>query len=180
MSGIVVLDREPGFFETLAPTTATGITARLLAPEPIVGTAQAGNAAYITLAASTSAADGETRVVSRKITVTAGTGAGQQSVASAFTQSNQRAASVWGTAPDSTSKYRIDSNLDFMLAKEALIDVETYAIRFRIDGVSPTASVGHYLASGQSMVLKGMDNLRKFRCIDTAAGASSVKITVFF
>jgi len=180
MCGVVVLDREPGFFETLAPTTSTGITARLLKPEPIIGTAQASNAAYITLASGFFVPDGETRVVGRRISIVAGTGIGQSYVATAFDQSNDRAASVWETVPDTTSKYRIESDFDFLQAKEALIDVETYAVRFRIDGVAPTATVGHYIAAGSSMVIKGMDNLRKFRCIDTAAGASSVKVTVYF
>jgi hypothetical protein len=180
MQGIVILARECGFFETLAPTASTGITARLLKPEPIVGLAQGGNAAYITLAAGTSTADGETRATGRRITVTSGTGAGQQAVSTAFTQSNQRAASVWGTAPDNTSRYRIDSDFDGLLAKEVLLVVETNSIRYRVDGVAPTATVGQILTAGQSILIQGIDNLRKFRCIDTAAGASSVSVHVYF
>jgi hypothetical protein len=180
MSDIYVADRECAFFETIAPTASTGITARLLEPKPITGLAQAGNAAYITLAAGTSTVDGETRVVGRRITITAGTGVGQTAVATAFTQSNQRAASVWATAPDNTSQYRITSDVDFLPAKEALIVVETYPVRFRMDGVAPAATTGIPLAAGQSMQIQGIDDLRKFRCIDTAAGASSVTIQVYF
>lgn len=183
MCGIVVLDREPGFFETLAPTTATGITAGLLKPEPIIGLATATGStttALILQATVSSAVDDETRYVGRRVSITAGTGVGESSTISDYTGSTRSAAVVFVTDLDGTSKYRIDSDFDFMPAKEALIDVETYAIRFRTDGVAPTATVGHYLAAGSSMVLKGMDNLRKFKCIDTASGASSVKITVFF
>jgi hypothetical protein len=178
--GMVVLAHECGFFETLAPTTSTGITARLLAPVPITGAAQAGNAAYITLAAGTSTADTETRIVGRRVTVTSGTGMGQVAKISAFTQSNQRAAAVFETAPDNTSRYRIDSDYDGMIAKEVLLVVETNSIRYRVDGVAPLAGVGQILTAGQSILIQGVENLRKFRCIDTAAGASSVSVHVYF
>lgn len=182
MCGIVVLDREPGFFETLAPTTSTGITAGLLKPEPIIGlaTASGSTTTAIVLQTGSSSVDGETRYVSRRVSITAGTGVGESSAISAYTGSTRSAAVVFATDLDGTSKYRIDSDFDHLPAKEALIDVETNGVRFRIDGVAPTATVGHFLAAGSSMVIKGMDNLRKFRCIDTSAGASSVKVTVYF
>ena len=64
------------------------------------------------------------------------------------------------------------------MAKSALLTVETFPIRFRQEG-TPTADVGHYVTPGQTITLTGMTNLKNFRCIDTAAGASSVKVTVF-
>jgi len=64
------------------------------------------------------------------------------------------------------------------MAKAALLTVETYPIRFRQEG-TPTADVGHYVTPGQTITLTGMTNLKNFRCIDTAAGASSVRVTVF-
>jgi hypothetical protein len=87
---------------------------------------------------------------------------------------------VFTTDLDGTSKYRIDSDFDFLPAKEALLVVETNSIRYRVDGVAPAAGVGQILTAGQSILIQGIDNLRKFRCIDTAAGASSVSVHVYF
>lgn len=180
--GVVVLNPECGFFETLAPTTSKGITAGLLAPKPIIGTGVAAGSSgtAIVLATGSSAVDGETRYVGRLITITAGTGVGQSSTITAYTGSTRTATIAWPITTDGTSQYVITSGYDGLVAKEALIDVEAFAFRFRQDGVAPTASVGVYFPAGASMVIKGVDSLRKFRCIDTAAGASSVTVQVYF
>jgi hypothetical protein len=183
MCGTVILARECGFFETLAPTTSTGITAGLLKPEPIIGLATASGStttALILQATVSSAVDGETRYVGRKVSITAGTGVGESSKISSYTGSTRSAAVAFVTDLDGTSKYRIDSDFDFLPAKEALLVVETNSIRYRVDGVAPTAGVGQILTAGQSILIQGIDNLRKFRCIDTAAGASSISCHVYF
>jgi len=171
---------ECGFFETLAPTTSTGITAHLLAPVPIVGLAAGGNAAYITLASTESAIDGDSKYVSRRVRVTSGTGAGQIVVSTGYTGSNKRLAATFATAPDNTSGYMIESEYDGMFAKEALIVAVTNDILFRMDGVAPTATVGVPLVAGSSMVIGGTQDLKNFRCIDTATGASSVRVQTYF
>jgi hypothetical protein len=180
--GTVILAKDCAFFETLAPTTSTGITAGLLKPEPIIGlaTASGSTTTALILQSGSSAVDGETRYVGRKVTITAGTGAGESSTISAYTGSTRSAAVVFETDLDGTSKYRIDSNFDFMPAKEALLVVETNSIRYRCDGVAPAAGVGQILTAGQSILIQGIDNLRRFRCIDTASGASSVSVHVYF
>jgi hypothetical protein len=171
---------ECGFFETLNPTTSTGITAALLSPVPISGKAQAGNAAYLTLAASESAVDGDTKYTGRRVTITSGAGIGQTVLTTGYAGSTKRAAGVFGTAPDSTSSYVIKSAYDGLAAKEALIVAEAQSIRFRLDGVAPTATVGMVLAAGSSMIIGGTQDLKNFRCIDTSAGASTVQVQVYF
>ena len=62
----------------------------------------------------------------------------------------------------------------------ALITVEAYPIRFRIDGDDATLTTGHLVGVGESITIVGGVNVNNFSCIDTAAGASSVYVTVFF
>lgn len=70
-------------------------------------------------------------------------------------------------------------------AKAALISVETAAIRFTLDGTTPTVTAGtgagHLMDSGDSYVVRGFGNLQRFRCIN-AVGSSgaAVKVTYFF
>lgn len=61
-----------------------------------------------------------------------------------------------------------------------LITVETYPIRFRIDGSDATTITGHLVQVGESITIVGGVNVNNFSCIDTAAGASNVYVTVFF
>lgn len=67
-----------------------------------------------------------------------------------------------------------------MSAKVVLICCETQIIRFRLDGTAPTATNGIPLAVNTFYTIKGAENIKNFRCIDTAAGASSVKVLPFF
>ena len=48
---------------------------------------------------------------------------------------------------------------------DALITVETAAVRFRIDGTAPTATVGHILNPGDTLGLRGMGEMSKFQAI---------------
>lgn len=50
-------------------------------------------------------------------------------------------------------------------AQYVIITSETNDIRYRFDGVDPTASVGHKLVSGSSMVLLGIASIRQFKAI---------------
>jgi len=47
----------------------------------------------------------------------------------------------------------------------ALLSLETAAIRYRLDGVAPTSSVGHLLASGDVLLLESITALRGLRAI---------------
>lgn len=64
-------------------------------------------------------------------------------------------------------------------AKAVLIGVETHPIRFRLDGIAPTATEGMLLAATNYYTIVGEFNVNNFHCIDTAAGASSVKCLFF-
>lgn len=57
--------------------------------------------------------------------------------------------------------------------------IETLSVRYRTDGVDPTASVGHLLATGDVVSLEGPASIRKFRIIATAAGPSSVPVSTY-
>jgi len=61
-----------------------------------------------------------------------------------------------------------------------ILTVETYPIRFRLDGTAPDADTGHKVDPGQNITIIGSENVINFQCIDTAAGASDVFITVFY
>ena len=71
-------------------------------------------------------------------------------------------------------------------AKAALISVETGAIRFTLDGTVPVVTAtaggkGHLMNVGDSYVVRGLENIQKFLCIQavTATGGS-VKVTYFY
>jgi len=63
-------------------------------------------------------------------------------------------------------------------AVSALITVEVGAVRFTIDGTTPTTTVGHALAVGDSFTIRGPVGVANFSCIDNG-GTSDVHITVF-
>ena len=57
-------------------------------------------------------------------------------------------------------------------AQYVIITSETNDIRYRIDGTDPTASVGHKLVAGSSMVLAGYSAIVKFKSIATGSDAT--------
>lgn len=70
-------------------------------------------------------------------------------------------------------------------AESALITVEDNTIHFTLDGTPPTAEsgtdLGHQMDAGQSYVIRGINNLKNFLCIDRVSGSNGVvKVTVFF
>lgn len=69
-------------------------------------------------------------------------------------------------------------------AKAAIVMAETQVIRYRRDfhylATAPTADAGMLLPVNTPLYLYGTDDIKGFRCIDTAAGASSVKVLLFF
>ena len=67
----------------------------------------------------------------------------------------------------------------------ALITGEGETVNFTLNGTAPTAAagtnVGHALAAGESYVIRGISNLRNFKCIDRVSGSTgTVKATIFF
>lgn len=178
--GVIELGRNPGSFEVLAPTTSTGITAALINPARIFGVAQATGATSITLASGASATT--SYYVGWKVqTYGAAAGAAQERTITAYNGTTKAATvAAWGTTPTSTTPYILIPPFEGLEAKEALITVETNQVRFRIDGVAPTATVGHLIAAGSSYLLRGTTGVKNIRFIDTSAGASSVIVTLHF
>jgi hypothetical protein len=69
--------------------------------------------------------------------------------------------------------------------KTMLITVETASVNITMDGTIPTATagtnLGHTIASGQSMIIYGIDNIRKFKSINSVDSSGSIiKFTLYF
>jgi len=67
-----------------------------------------------------------------------------------------------------------------LTAIAVMIGVETHPIRFRMDGTAPTEDDGMLLNANNYYTIIGGASISNFHCIDTAAGASSVKVLPFF
>ncbi len=67
-----------------------------------------------------------------------------------------------------------------MKPRAALISVETQPVRIRTDGTAPTAANGMQLKADSYYTIINYENIKKFACIDTGAGASDVHILLFF
>jgi len=75
--------------------------------------------------------------------------------------------------------------LTYSPPKAALISIETAAIKFSLSGILPTATSGanyiHHMDAGQSYVIRGYNNIRKFNCINAvASNGAIVKYSLFF
>lgn len=55
--------------------------------------------------------------------------------------------------------------------------VETNPTRYRVDGLAPTASVGHLVSAGQTFTVEGVPAVRSFRIIRQGAADATVTIT---
>lgn len=69
--------------------------------------------------------------------------------------------------------------------KAALITVKTAAIQFTLSGVTPTVTGGtnhgHQMDAGQSYVIRGYSNIRKFKCINAVnLNGAIVEYSMFF
>jgi hypothetical protein len=113
------LMRACGFSETALGTAHTG-------------TAQAGGASTITLAAGASAADDA--YTGMTIRTTGGTGSGQSRVISDYVGSTKVAtvAEAWTTPPDATTTYSIDAQVVYQPVSQTF---ESVTIYFNVDGV---------------------------------------------
>ncbi|MCK4821231.1 hypothetical protein KA005_36030 [bacterium] len=65
-------------------------------------------------------------------------------------------------------------------AVAVMIGVESNPIRFRLDGAAATALNGMKLNKDNYITIVGAANVKGFRCMDTSAGASSVKCLAYF
>lgn len=62
-------------------------------------------------------------------------------------------------------------------ASEAFITNDGAEIRFRYDGGTPTATVGHVLADGGIIIAKGQNQMESFKCIRTGSTSSEISVT---
>ena len=72
-----------------------------------------------------------------------------------------------------------------MTAKGMLVTCEDQTVNFTMNGTAPTAkagtNVGHELAAGQSIVIRGQESIRNFLCIDRVSGSTgTIKVTCYF
>ena len=75
--------------------------------------------------------------------------------------------------------------LSYSPPKAALITVETDAIKFSLSGILPTATSGanyiHHMDAGQSYVIRGYHNIKKFKCINAvASNGAIIKYSLYF
>ena len=54
------------------------------------------------------------------------------------------------------------------------------AVRYRIDGTSPTTTVGIQVTAGTGIVLKGLGIINKFKAITISTGTGSSLFALFF
>jgi len=66
-------------------------------------------------------------------------------------------------------------------AKSGLISVENGDVRFRLDGGDdPTTEDGHYLSSGDCLVLNGTQALQRFRAVKCSTGEGDARLTATY
>lgn len=62
-------------------------------------------------------------------------------------------------------------------ASQCIASTETAPIRFRYDGVDPTASEGILVQPGSFLTITGFPNIKAFRAIRTGATSATLKVT---
>jgi hypothetical protein len=67
-----------------------------------------------------------------------------------------------------------------MSARAALVSAENGDLRFRIDGGQPSASNGHYLVSGDTLVLTGTQALQQLQSIRAGDTDGTLRVTYFY
>ena len=103
-------------------------------------------------------------------------------IAGLFNAFNFETITISTTAKSLTaSKYTKSSGETFTeYARKALITVEDAQLRFRFDGGTPTASVGHLLTQKDSITLIGAYNIKNFKAIRKGSSDSKISVTYQF
>ena len=65
-------------------------------------------------------------------------------------------------------------------ARAAVFIPVTNGVNYRVDGGDPTADVGMFAAANSVVTVEGVENVKNLLLIDTSAGASSVRVSVYF
>ena len=63
--------------------------------------------------------------------------------------------------------------------KEIFVTIESYPIRYTVDGTTPTSSVGHLVSAGQTITIRNVVAIQNFRMIRTSSDATAM-VTTFF
>ena len=61
--------------------------------------------------------------------------------------------------------------------RTAVITVEDFAVRFRVDGTNPTATEGHLVNAGGKIVLGSADEIVQFRVIRQSSGDAKLRVS---
>jgi hypothetical protein len=67
-----------------------------------------------------------------------------------------------------------------MQARAVLLSSEDGDLRFRIDGGQPSGSAGHYLTSGDTLVLTGTQALKQFLAVRVGEADTTLRLTYFY
>jgi hypothetical protein len=67
-----------------------------------------------------------------------------------------------------------------LAARAALLSSENGDTRFRIDGGLPSVNSGHFLTSGDTLVLTGTQAIQQFRTIRCSDTDGVLKVTYFY
>jgi hypothetical protein len=77
----------------------------------------------------------------------------------------------------STGAVSISAGIIDQHPDDALITVEAAAVRFRVDGTAPTATVGHILEVGDVLELRGMGELGNFQAIRKDGADATLRVS---
>ena len=67
-----------------------------------------------------------------------------------------------------------------MNCKEVYCTSETASLRFRMDGINPTATEGHLLPSGSELKIKNPQSIAKFKAIRNTTTDAVLKVTYYY
>jgi|WetSurSiteA1Bulk_404760.scaffolds.fasta_scaffold26218_1 hypothetical protein len=65
-------------------------------------------------------------------------------------------------------------------AYATLLSLDDGDIRFRIDGGSPGNNSGHFLTSGDALMLTGTQSLNQFRAVQVGETSATLRVTYFY
>jgi hypothetical protein len=67
-----------------------------------------------------------------------------------------------------------------MSAQTVLVSLEGGDIRFRIDGLNATTTIGHVMNGGDCLAIKGTQAINQFRAVRLGDADGSLQVTYFY
>lgn len=83
------------------------------------------------------------------------------------------------TAAIGFTSTKIVNSTTGLSASYAFFTLETADIRYRVDGVDPTAAIGHAAAASSANYVCGMAAVKAFRAIRSGGSDSTMRVTYF-